>query len=108
MLKLGGVQFGVLAQMVEQRTENPCVPSSILGGATNKNKGLRQIVNPFLVSEIDYNVTTKGCFWGVFEWIDYNPYYKKKRPNRGGFGLYWLKYFWYEFYLIRTIFLTSL
>ena len=26
---------GALAQPVEQRTENPCVPSSILGGATN-------------------------------------------------------------------------
>ena len=25
---------GTLAQMVEQWTENPCVPSSILGGAT--------------------------------------------------------------------------
>ncbi len=27
---------GALAQSVEQRTENPCVPSSILGGATNR------------------------------------------------------------------------
>ncbi len=27
---------GTLAQMVEQRTENPCVPSSILGGTTKK------------------------------------------------------------------------
>ncbi|GEM_PF-2314181 len=25
---------GVIAQLVEQRTENPCVPSSILGDAT--------------------------------------------------------------------------
>ncbi len=25
---------GALAQLVEQRTENPCVPSSILGGTT--------------------------------------------------------------------------
>ena len=25
---------GVIAQLVEQRTENPCVPSSILGGTT--------------------------------------------------------------------------
>ena len=25
---------GAIAQLVEQRTENPCVPSSILGGAT--------------------------------------------------------------------------
>jgi hypothetical protein len=27
-------RYGALAQSVEQRTENPCVPSSILGGAT--------------------------------------------------------------------------
>ena len=25
---------GAIAQLVEQRTENPCVPSSILGGTT--------------------------------------------------------------------------
>ena len=28
--------FGAIAQLVEQRTENPCVPSSILGGTTEK------------------------------------------------------------------------
>ena len=36
---------GTLAQMVEQRTENPCVPGSIPGGTTNnfgfKNLDLR-------------------------------------------------------------------
>ena len=26
---------GTIAQLVEQRTENPCVPSSILGGTTH-------------------------------------------------------------------------
>ena len=26
--------IGAIAQLVEQRTENPCVPSSILGGTT--------------------------------------------------------------------------
>ena len=28
-------QKGTLAQLVEQRTENPCVPGSIPGGTTN-------------------------------------------------------------------------
>src|SRR5690606_10531518 len=28
---------GALAQLVEQRIENPCVPSSILGGTTGKS-----------------------------------------------------------------------
>ena len=27
-------QFGAIAQLVEQRTENPCVPGSIPGGTT--------------------------------------------------------------------------
>ncbi len=27
-------KYGAIAQLVEQRTENPCVPSSILGGTT--------------------------------------------------------------------------
>ena len=31
-----GVGEGTLAQMVEQRTENPCVPGSIPGGTTLK------------------------------------------------------------------------
>src|SRR5690606_10388250 len=31
---------GALAQLVEQRTENPCVPSSILGGTTNKSPSI--------------------------------------------------------------------
>ncbi len=30
-------QFGAIAQLVEQRTENPCVPSSILGGTTERD-----------------------------------------------------------------------
>jgi len=65
-------------------------------------------VNPFLVSEIDYNVTTKGRFWGVFEWIDYNPYYKKKRPNRGGIRSLLVETYLMEFYLISIIFFTSM
>ena len=28
------LKYGRIAQLVEQRTENPCVPSSILGPAT--------------------------------------------------------------------------
>ena len=33
-LALQKAQQGALAQLVEQRTENPCVPSSNLGGTT--------------------------------------------------------------------------
>ncbi len=31
-------KIGAIAQLVEQRTENPCVPSSILGGTTKKKR----------------------------------------------------------------------
>ena len=31
---------GVIAQLVEQRTENPCVPGSIPGGTTQKERPL--------------------------------------------------------------------
>ena len=31
-------QQGAIAQLVEQRTENPCVPGSIPGGTTSFNK----------------------------------------------------------------------
>ena len=34
--RLTGTLPGAIAQLVEQRTENPCVPSSILGGTTKK------------------------------------------------------------------------
>jgi hypothetical protein len=46
-------KYGVLAQLVEQRTENPCVPSSILGDATSHNKGLRHFAtNPFFMKSL--------------------------------------------------------
>lgn len=31
---------GAIAQLVEQRTENPCVPGSIPGGTTKKKRGI--------------------------------------------------------------------
>ena len=36
MLNLHPSTAGTLAQLVEQRTENPCVPGSIPGGTTKK------------------------------------------------------------------------
>ena len=35
--RLTGTHPGAIAQLVEQRTENPCVPSSILGGTTKSD-----------------------------------------------------------------------
>ena len=34
-------KIGAIAQLVEQRTENPCVPGSIPGGTTDQRNNLR-------------------------------------------------------------------
>lgn len=45
---------GALAQLVEQRTENPCVPGSIPGGTTIKNPTqMSWVFWLFLFREID-------------------------------------------------------
>ena len=41
---------GAIAQLVEQRTENPCVPGSIPGGTTIE-KAVTKKVTAFLVSK---------------------------------------------------------
>ena len=43
---------GAIAQLVEQRTENPCVPGSIPGGTTRKTLQVKQISETDNVSEI--------------------------------------------------------
>ena len=35
---------GAIAQLVEQRTENPCVPGSIPGGTTFRERNVAQLV----------------------------------------------------------------
>ena len=39
---------GAIAQLVEQRTENPCVPSSILGGTTSKSSSYDKVAAFFI------------------------------------------------------------
>ena len=43
---------GVIAQLVEQRTENPCVPGSIPGGTTEKKR--RKRASFFLLCHLPY------------------------------------------------------
>ena len=58
---------GAIAQMVEQRTENPCVPGSIPGGTTTK-RSYSSKSNSFLCCYgvmllcCDYNTTTSITF----------------------------------------------
>ena len=40
---------GAIAQLVEQRTENPCVPGSIPGGTTTKSSSYLYLGNCFFV-----------------------------------------------------------
>ena len=48
------MKHGAIAQLVEQRTENPCVPSSILGGTTEKRlSGLFFVAFDFFLSTFD-------------------------------------------------------
>ena len=46
-----GVIDGVIAQLVEQRTENPCVPGSIPGDTTLKIRELQRCSSLFLLCE---------------------------------------------------------
>ena len=48
---------GAIAQLVEQRTENPCVPGSIPGGTTCKSSYSN--VAAFFFSDISVNVAKK-------------------------------------------------
>ncbi len=60
MLNLHPSTAGTLAQLVEQRTENPCVPGSIPGGTTLKK--VKTLINNKLVRvfsfkhNIQYNI----------------------------------------------------
>ncbi len=47
---------GTLAQLVEQRTENPCVPGSIPGGTTRKNR-----------KRLLIKILRFSCFYGVLQ-----------------------------------------
>ena len=44
--------YGVIAQLVEQRTENPCVPGSIPGDTTLKIRELQKCDSLFLFTEM--------------------------------------------------------
>ena len=52
---------GAIAQLVEQRTENPCVPGSIPGGTTKKT--LRVSQGLFFALGIYIPVDTMHCFF---------------------------------------------
>ena len=42
---------GAIAQLVEQRTENPCVPGSIPGGTTLKVRELQKCDSLFFIAK---------------------------------------------------------
>ncbi len=46
------IKHGTIAQLVEQRTENPCVPGSIPGGTTAKSTLVERLRCFFLFTHI--------------------------------------------------------
>ena len=51
----GVLKNGVIAQLVEQRTENPCVPGSIPGDTTSESESYRNVTLFFVP------------FWALFQ-----------------------------------------
>ena len=46
---------GAIAQLVEQRTENPCVPGSIPGGTTENERVTKVALFSFTLKNIIFN-----------------------------------------------------
>lgn len=61
------IDAGTLAQLVEQRTENPCVPSSILGGTTI----LSAKKTPFYARSWLKNHSLKKLNYRLFNLVDF-------------------------------------
>ena len=57
-------QDGAIAQLVEQRTENPCVPGSIPGGTTKETETLDSVWNQGFLFLPGQN---KRCFGAYFQ-----------------------------------------
>ncbi len=58
---------GAIAQLVEQRTENPCVPGSIPGGTTTKNLKVRELLKQF-----SFFMPISEMVLGWFSWAHVN------------------------------------
>ena len=61
---------GAIAQLVEQRTENPCVPGSIPGGTTFKRLIIKQLLiksSCFFLYILPCFSTDLATFWAQFE-----------------------------------------
>ncbi|GEM_PF-1855004 len=56
-LYLQPLSEGAIAQLVEQRTENPCVPRSIRGGTTKKHFKQKRFEVLFLCNRINEHVS---------------------------------------------------
>jgi hypothetical protein len=58
-------QQGTLAQMVEQRTENPCVPGSIPGGTTKTRIAIFGFFCFYTLIAIKKPLTRRGFIYHV-------------------------------------------
>ena len=79
---------GAIAQLVEQRTENPCVPGSIPGGTTRRNANdLKTRLLAFFLLSWTSNLATFDQHFDTFFSI-FAGYYNKSSYAAARFG--WL------------------
>ena len=67
--------YGAIAQLVEQRTENPCVPGSIPGGTTQ--------ISQASFSTLDFNLKSRVFFMPISRLAGASalPVYQQMRPS---------------------------
>ena len=86
--RLTGTPPGAIAQLVEQRTENPCVPSSILGGTT-KNDLIRVVFwCPSTRIKLEFSAASLCRLLqsnSLISAISDSRWHHEKRPDEGRF-----------------------
>ena len=88
MHPLSSRKRGAIAQLVEQRTENPCVPGSIPGGTTERNANdLKSRLLAFFLLSWTSNLATFDQNFDTFFSI-FAGYYNKSSYAAARFG--WL------------------
>ena len=86
---------GAIAQLVEQRTENPCVPGSIPGGTTRKRVVCRQLFftpPPFQTLKENYRIAIRQFSFHIYKYKDLFNLCKGRRDTIQYWPLLHLQY----------------
>ena len=87
---------GAIAQLVEQRTENPCVPGSIPGGTTYKKELLIR-VTPFFVA-----LTSRCCIDDIAQLVEQRTDISRLSGNLVGISINLCKSIQKELFIYDT------